>query len=283
MIGFKTASPWRKYRLLYIHCSIGGEAVMRNNLSETYCNPIKNIDYGYTPIPNTSRKWRGRHRATLPIPVIMPEIIKEILFTLLWLTNGVIGGAMIYWTGNLYRRNFFVHGIRFMMTNCVPAVGIIGGYYARFQFNLFKKLYHLDELPIQNYVNGKPYSYIWFIWYRRLGPWFFTDDDGKILYVQWQQQHPIPLYGIGLTAKQCSPWAEEGNVFIATNYGCSKGLGIYGQYIFRSLIEGAWMTKHNGKYYLQYERLALNSAAMQMGWVVGRVSPHRFFYTSQIL
>lgn len=82
-------------------------------------------------------------------------------------------------------------------------------------------------------------------------PNFFQDDDGKI-YLYWGCSNTLPMYGVRLNSK-LQPETEP-QVFIehnADNYGWEVP-GEYNELARPGWNEGAWMTKHNNKYYLQY-------------------------------
>ena len=99
-------------------------------------------------------------------------------------------------------------------------------------------------------------------------PNLFQDDDGRI-YFYWGCDTSTPLYGIEIEKKTFMPMGDKVPLFGAnTNehgwerngennvFTPPKTLFRYLLYKFvtkgRPFIEGAWMTKHKGKYYLQY-------------------------------
>lgn len=83
-------------------------------------------------------------------------------------------------------------------------------------------------------------------------PDLFLDDNGRLyFYYGCSNQHPI--YGVELDPKTLNP---IGNPVVCFNsnkeiYGWERS-GDYNEGDKRPWIEGAWMTKHSGKYYLQY-------------------------------
>lgn len=82
-------------------------------------------------------------------------------------------------------------------------------------------------------------------------PHFFRDDDGSI-YLYWGCSNFLPIYGVKLDSKMQA--VTEPKVLIEHNPG-SYGWEVPGD--FNELQrpgwnEGAWMTKHNSRYYLQY-------------------------------
>jgi xylan 1,4-beta-xylosidase len=94
------------------------------------------------------------------------------------------------------------------------------------------------------------------------GPWdpaLFKDDDGR-WYLYWGSSNKFPLYGIEIDLRDADSqqrirYIGKPRALIAlepTQHGWErfgpdhKGEGQL------TYIEGAWMTKHNGRYYLQY-------------------------------
>lgn len=83
-------------------------------------------------------------------------------------------------------------------------------------------------------------------------PCLFLDDDER-LYLYHGLTNSKPIRGIELDKKTFNPIGEEKNL-LNTNpklYGWER-TGNYNTEIKRPFLEGAWMTKHEGKYYLQY-------------------------------
>jgi beta-xylosidase len=90
-------------------------------------------------------------------------------------------------------------------------------------------------------------------------PNIFVDDDGKICFY-WGCSNEIPIYGVELNAGDMKPKGEP----IELIFGNDKvhGFERFGEdhispkpteeVSYLPYIEGAWMDKHNGKYYLQY-------------------------------
>ena len=89
-----------------------------------------------------------------------------------------------------------------------------------------------------------------------IGGWdpdFFTDDDGK-LYMYNGSSNAYPLYGVEVNRKTFTPLSARKELLLLDDdrYGWQR-FGEYSDNTFLNpFIEGAWMTKHNGKYYLQY-------------------------------
>jgi xylan 1,4-beta-xylosidase len=211
---------------------------------KTYCNPI-NIDYGYTPIPNFAT-W-GKHRATAD-PVIVNYKNEYYLFS----TNQ----WGYWWSADMLHWNFIAKKfLRPWNTNtydelCAPAVGVVGDTLLVFgstytsQFTLW-----MSTNPKAN--EWKPLTDSF-----EIGGWdpaFFTDDDGRF-YMYNGSSNVYPLYGIELNRKTFQPIGtrREMHFLKPWRYGWQR-FGEHSDNTFLDpFMEGAWMTKHKGKYYLQY-------------------------------
>src|SRR5207253_3820211 len=80
-----------------------------------------------------------------------------------------------------------------------------------------------------------------------------TDDDGR-LYLYNGSSNRYPLYGIELNRKTFQPIGTRKEMYMLEDwrYGWQRFGEYYDNTFLDPFIEGAWMTKHNGKYYLQY-------------------------------
>jgi xylan 1,4-beta-xylosidase len=85
-----------------------------------------------------------------------------------------------------------------------------------------------------------------------IDPDLFLDDDGR-LYFYYGCSNVNPLYGVELDTKTLNPIGTPKVLFNSHSdtYGWERS-GDYNEKPNRPWIEGSWMTKHNGKYYLQY-------------------------------
>lgn len=86
-------------------------------------------------------------------------------------------------------------------------------------------------------------------------PDLFIDDDGKA-YMFWGSSNVFPIRGIELDRNhRFLPKGEKKELFglDLTNHGWERfGENHVSDSDLGGFIEGPWMTKHNGKYYLQY-------------------------------
>jgi xylan 1,4-beta-xylosidase len=228
---------------------------------KTYCNPI-NIDYGYTPIPNFS-EW-GRHRATAD-----PVIVNYKNYYYLFSTNQ----WGYWWSSDML--NWYFNSRRFLRSwntgtydeLCAPAVGIIGD-----TMIVFGSTY-TSKFTIWMSTNPKVNEWKPLVDSFEIGGWdpaFFKNDDGK-LYMYNGSSNRYPLYGIELNRKTFQPIGTRKEMYLLEDwrYGWQR----FGEHMDNTFldpfIEGSWMTKHNGKYYLQYGAPGTEFSGYADGVVVG--------------
>lgn len=209
----------------------------------TYCNPI-NIDYGYTPIPNFSN-W-GRHRATADPVVVNYKGDYYLFSTNQW--GYWHSSDMLNW--NFVSRKFLRPWNIAYDELCAPAVGIIGD-----TMIVFGSTY-TTNFSIWMSTNPKANEWKPLVDSFEIGGWdptFFTDDDGK-LYMYNGSSNKFPMYGIELNRKTFKPIGTRKEMYLLEpwRYGWQR-FGEHNDNTFLDpFIEGSHMTKHNGKYYLQY-------------------------------
>lgn len=214
-----------------------------NGQQTTYCNPI-NIDYGYTPIPNFS-EW-GKHRATAD-PVIVNYKGDFFLFS----TNQ----WGYWWSADMLNWSFINKKfLRPWNTGydelCAPAVGIVGD-----TMLVFGSTY-TSKFTLWMSTNPKANEWKPLVDSFEIGGWdpaFFTDDDGR-LYMYNGSSNVYPLYGVELDRKTFMPKGtrREMHFLEPWRFGWQR----FGEHMDNTFLdpfmEGAWITKHNKKYYLQY-------------------------------
>ncbi|MBA4166728.1 MAG: family 43 glycosylhydrolase, partial [Chitinophagaceae bacterium] len=226
----------------------------------TYCNPL-NLDYGYTPIPGFSQ-W-GKHRATAD-PVIVNYKGDYYLFS----TN-----QWGYWrSSDLFNWKFISR--KFLRPwnpvydeLCAPAVGIIGD-----TMIVFGSTY-TSNFTIWMSTDPKSNNWKPLVDSFDIGGWdpaFFTDDDGK-LYLYNGSSNRYPLYGIELDRKTFKPAGTRKEMYFLEDwrYGWQRFGENYDNTFLDPFIEGAWMTKHAGRYYLQYGAPGTEFSGYADGVVVG--------------
>lgn len=210
---------------------------------KTYCNPV-NLDYGYTPIPNFSEM--GRHRATAD-PVITLFKGKYYLFSTnqwgYWWSDD-----MSSWT--FVPRRFLKPWHKVYDELCAPAVFalgdtllVIGSTYAK-------------NFPLWMSTDPQRDSWTEAVDSFQAGAWdpaFFPDDDGR-LYLYFGSSNLYPIYGQEVDRHTLQPIGERQELIRL--HDDQHGWERFGEHqdntFLDPFIEGAWMNKHNGKYYLQY-------------------------------
>lgn len=84
-------------------------------------------------------------------------------------------------------------------------------------------------------------------------PDFFIDDDDKA-YMFWGSSNLYPIYGIELNKNErFNPIGKKAELFnlVEEKHGWER-FGDNHTSTMEGYMEGAWLTKHNGKYYMQY-------------------------------
>ena len=225
---------------LFIHCSLPGAADAQQ---KTYCNPI-NIDYGYTPIPNFSEA--GRHRATAD-PVITMYKGDYYLFSTnqwgyWWSTD------MLNW--HFIRRSFLKPCHHVYDDLCAPATLVLG------DTLLVIGSTYTKNFPLWMSTNPKKDEWKEAVDSFQAGAWdpaLFLDDDGKI-FLYHGSSNFYPLYGWEIDRKTLQPIGDHPELIKL--HDDLHGWERFGEYndnnFLNPFIEGSWMNKYHGKYYLQY-------------------------------
>jgi hypothetical protein len=101
-------------------------------------------------------------------------------------------------------------------------------------------------------------------------PAFFTDDDGRF-YMYNGSSNSFPLYSIELDRATLKPIGTRQETYKLEDwrYGWQRFGEYYDNTFLDPFIEGSWMTKHNGKYYLQYGAPGTEFSGYADGVVVG--------------
>ncbi|MBD8389270.1 family 43 glycosylhydrolase [Dysgonomonas sp. BGC7] len=215
---------------------------------KTYCNPI-NIDYGYGPIPNFLT-W-GKHRTSAD-----PTIVNYKGDYYLFSTNQTgywWSSDMLNW--NFVSRQFLPEDVKDQIPNkwddlCAPAAWVQGDSLCVFG-STYSRLF-----PIWVSTNPKGNEWSKAVEHFDIGGWdpaFFVDDDQK-LYMYNGSSNVYPLYGIELDRGTFKPIGTRKELLLL-DYD-KIGWHRFGEHMdntfLKPFMEGAWMTKHNSKYYLQW-------------------------------
>ena len=237
--------------------SIGGVV---NAQQKTYCNPI-NVDYGYCPIPNFT-EW-GKHRATADPVIVMYKGDYYLFSTNQW--GYWWSSDMLNW--NFVSRLFLKPWHKVYDELCAPAVWVQGDTMLVFGSTYSK------NFPIWMSTNPKGNQWKEAIDSLEIGGWdpdFFVNDDGK-LYMYNGSSNKYPIYGVEMNRKTFQPIGTRKEMYLLEpdKYGWQR----FGEYLDNTFldpfIEGAWMTKHNGKYYLQYGAPGTEFSGYADGVIVG--------------
>lgn len=214
-----------------------------NAQNKTYCNPI-NIDYGYCPIPNFVEQ--GKHRATAD-PVITVFKGNYYLFSTnqwgYWWSPD-----MVKW--NFIPRKFLKPWNKVYDELCAPATLVLGD-----TLLVIGSTYE-KNFPLWMSTNPTKDEWKEAVDSFQVGAWdpgFFVDDDQRI-YIYFGSSNFYPTYGQEIDHKTLQPIGER--VELLKLNGAIHGWERFGEHhdntFLDPFIEGSWMNKYNGKYYLQY-------------------------------
>ncbi|QOR76641.1 MAG: family 43 glycosylhydrolase [Thermoflavifilum sp.] len=248
-----------------------GFAAFAQHHQQTYCNPV-NLDYGYCPIPDFTQ-W-GKHRTTAD-PVIVRYQNDYYLFS----TNQ----QGYWWSHDVYHWHFIARSFlseeqkqRTYDDLCAPAVWVMGD-----TMLVFGSTY-TNDFPI--WMSTDPQHNRWrkAVDSFKIGGWdpdFFLDDDGR-LYMYNGSSNAYPIYGVEINRHRFEPETARKELLLLQpwRYGWQR-FGEYNDNIFLDpFIEGAWMTKYHGKYYLQFAAPGTEFSGYADGVAVGDspLGPFRF-------
>ncbi len=213
---------------------------------KTYCNPI-NIDYGYCPIPNFSEQ--GKHRATADPTITLFKGDYYLFSTNQW--GYWWSSDMLHW--NFVPRKFlkpYQEQKPIYDELCAPATLVLGD-----TLLVIGSTYSQD-FPLWMSTNPKVDDWKEAVDSFKVGAWdpgFFLDDDNR-MYIYFGSSNLYPTYGQEIDRKTFQPIGER--VPLLHLNDSIHGWERFGEYndntFLPPFIEGSWMNKHNGKYYLQY-------------------------------
>jgi len=243
-----------------------------NAQQKTYCNPI-NVDYGYCPIPNFVTQ--GKHRATAD-PVITNFKGEYYLFS----TNqwGYWHSAnMLDW--KFIPRKFLRPEHKVYDELCAPSVSFVN------DTLLVIGSTHTKDFPLWMSKNPKTDDWKELVHKSEAGAWdpqIFWDKEKDEVYMYYGSSNLYPLYGMKLNRKTFQPEGERIPV-LALNDD-EHGWERFGEHndntFLQPFTEGAFMTKHNNKYYLQYGAPGTEFSGYADGVYVGNNPLGPFEYQS---
>ena len=210
---------------------------------KTYCNPI-NIDYGYTPFDVFSKQ--GKHRATAD-PVIVNFKDKFFLFSTnqegYWHSDDMLHWEFV--SRKFLRDKKYIHDLN------APAVWAM-----KDTLYVYGSTWESD-FPIWKSTNPTKDEWEIAVDTLKVGAWdpaFHYDEDKDKLYLYWGSSNEWPLLGTEINTKtmQSEGYVKPIIKLKPQDHGWER-FGEYNDNVFlQPFIEGAWVTKHNGKYYMQY-------------------------------
>lgn len=198
-----------------------------SNMQTTICNPL-NLSYRF------QLSMPSRREAADPSIVLFKG--NYFLFA------SKSGGY--WWSSNLIDWTF-VTTADLPLENYAPAAVVI------------KDTIYFMALDRRIYKSGNPLSGHWQVAKDNFpffagDPDLFLDDDGR-LYLYYGVSPATPIMGLELNPKTFDIIGEQVKCFYTNinDFGWERP-GDYNTEKGKSYLEGPWMTKHNGKYYLQY-------------------------------
>ena len=211
---------------------------------KTYCNPI-NIDYGYCPIPDFVKQ--GKHRATAD-PVITFFKGEYYLFSTnqwgYWHSKDMLNWKFI-------SQKFLRPEHKVYDELCAPSLSFVN------DTLLVVGSTHGKEFPLWMSTNPAKGEWKELIYKSEAAAWdpqIFWDKERDEVYEYYGSSNLYPLYGMKLNRKTFQPEGERIPV-LALNDD-EHGWERFGEHndntFLQPFTEGAFMTKYNGKYYLQY-------------------------------
>lgn len=243
-----------------------------NAQQKTYCNPI-NIDYGYCPIP--AFYAQGKHRATAD-PVITYFKGKYYLFSTnqwgYWHSSDMLDWQFV-------SRKFLRPEHQVYDELCAPSLSFVN------DTLLVVGSTQGKEFPIWMSKNPSKNDWKELVHKSETGAWdpqIFWDKDRDEIYEYYGSSNLFPLYGVKLNRKTFQP-ENEVKSLIALNSD-EHGWERFGENndntFLQPFMEGAFMTKHKGKYYLQYGAPGTEFSGYGDGVYVGQNPLGPFEYQS---
>ena len=243
-------------RIMTALCSLGVGLITTSDLPakanphvvdppNTYCNPM-NLDYAYVPWKISQRL--ADHRSTAD-----PACVRHNNLFYLFSTNQ----EGYWWSKDLLKWNYVWHLFKENATGdqvCAPAAlstkrGLL--------FLPCRTDIPHDSMPL--YLSRDPRGGKWIEAVNKFpvqawDPGMFEDDDGR-LYIYWGSSNVYPIYGTEIDPHD--GYKAKGEVSEILKLDPSThGWERFGENNMHGkmdpFIEGAWMNKFGGKYYLQY-------------------------------
>lgn len=209
-----------------------GQNESKQKVIKTICNPV-NISYRFMPGEPSRREAAD--------PTVVNYKGTYYLFA------SMSGG---YWYSTDLVDWIFVQTEEIPTEEYAPAVIAIKDTFYFLASSATKSTIYKSSNPKSGHWKIARETFAFPVW----DPAFFQDDDGR-LYLYWGCSNKNPIYGIELDYKNRFDIIGKPVPLIHAN-PAEHGWEVPGDYntIYQNApwIEGAWVNKHNGKYYLQY-------------------------------
>ncbi|MGE5944451.1 MAG: discoidin domain-containing protein [Flavobacteriales bacterium] len=236
---------------------------------KTFCNPV-NIDYGYTPFESFSAQ--GKHRATAD-PVIVNFKDRLYLFSTnqegYWHSDDMLNWKFVY-------RKFLLDDTYTHDLNA-PAAWVM-----KDTLYVYGSTWKSD-FPIWKSTNPTVDDWEIALDTLKVGAWdpaFHYEEEKDKLYLYWGSSNVWPILGTEINTKTMQ--SEGYTVPIVRLFPEDHGWERFGEYndnvFLQPFIEGAWMTKHNGKYFMQYGAPATEFSGYADGVYVSKDPLDGFVY-----
>jgi len=236
----------------------------------TFCNPV-NVDYGYCPIPDFVTN--GKHRATADPAIVLFRGNYYLFSTNQW-GYWYSDDDMLHW--HFIARHFLKPYHHVFDDLCAPAPFVMND--ALYVFGSTTTL----DFPIWRSTNPGANEWSEAIGAFKVAAWdpdFFYDDDGR-LYLYYGSSDKYPIFGQEIDPKTLQTiGAKKELIRLHEEVHGWERFGEHNDDVFlKPFIEGAWMTKHDGKYYLQYGAPGTEFSGYGDGVYVGKQPLGPFVY-----
>ncbi|WP_310589437.1 family 43 glycosylhydrolase [Flectobacillus roseus] len=233
----------KKILLSFLFC-FASMTLWAQNKQSTYCNPI-DIGYRY----NFEQMNEGISYRSGADPVIVTHKNEYYLFV-------TISGG--WWhSKDLVNWNYVVPDKWPMEDMCAPAAVSVRDTLYLFQSTFQQRPIFYSTEPekgklkfLNRWLPQLP---------KDIGPWdpaLFHDPDTDKWYMYWGSSNVYPIFGAELDKSRNLTYKDKTDykplIFLDQYQHGWERFGPDHSDIVKPFIEGAWMTKHNGKYYLQY-------------------------------
>ena len=228
--------------LIFIFLWMGFQSMAQSSGITTYCNPI-DINYQYN-FEQLNQKISYRSGAD---PVIVNHKGEYYLFV-------TISGG--YWhSKDLLHWNYITPTKWPMEDVCAPAALSVRDTLYLFQSTFGQRPIFFTTTP----ENGKLYFYNRLLPQlpKEVGPWdpdIFHDTATGKWYMYWGSSNVYPIYGAELDKDRQLTYKSsyKGLISLHPDQHGWERFGRNHRDTILPFIEGAWMTKYNNRYYLQY-------------------------------